>query len=55
MKNKSTGEKALPQQVFKLRPYKYDLAMRLAAKRAESHPQMISMASNLPEVKDARL
>ena len=55
MKRVEDGIKALPPQIFKVRPYKYDQAMRIAAKRTESHPVPISVASNLPEVKDARL
>lgn len=46
---KQEGKKAPPRQAFSIRPYKYDQAMKLAAKRSESHPKRISVSSNIKD------
>lgn len=46
MKDKKQKQYARPLNT-KPKQYTYDVAMRVAAKRAESHPVPISMTSNI--------
>lgn len=47
-KQTSSGQKALPQQMFSNRPYAMPNDLKAAFARSASQPELIAVSSNLP-------